>query len=95
METFLSCFTMGAFASLSSIAMKQIAILGTPIAGLDNKSIFNAYRTMFLNLTTRGFKFKSNVMDNQATKHIKKFLTKEECTLQLVKPHNHCIYATE
>jgi hypothetical protein len=28
-------------------------------------------------------------MDNQATKHIKKFLTEEECKLQLLKPHNY------
>jgi hypothetical protein len=34
-------------------------------------------------------------MDNQATKHIKKFLTKEECQLQLVKPHNHCFNAAK
>jgi hypothetical protein len=34
-------------------------------------------------------------MDNQATKHIKKFLTKHECKLQLVEPHNHWINAAE
>jgi hypothetical protein len=36
-----------------------------------------------------------NVMDNQATKYIKKFLTKKECDLQLVEPHNHHVNATE
>jgi hypothetical protein len=34
-----------------------------------------------------------NVMDNQATKHIKKFLTKKECDLQVVEPHNHRVNA--
>ncbi len=34
-------------------------------------------------------------MDNQATKHIKKFLTKEECKLQLVESHNHRVNAAE
>ncbi len=34
-------------------------------------------------------------MDNQATKHIKKFLTKNECKLQLVEPHNHRVNAAE
>jgi hypothetical protein len=28
-------------------------------------------------------------MYNQATKFIKKYLTKEECMIQLVEPHNH------
>ncbi len=32
-------------------------------------------------------------MDNQATKHIKEFLTNEECKLQLVEPHNHPVNA--
>jgi hypothetical protein len=36
-----------------------------------------------------------NVMDNQATKYIKKFLTKEECDLQVVEPHNHHVNAAE
>jgi hypothetical protein len=41
------------------------------------------------------FKPKLNIMENQATKYIKLFLTKEECKLQLVEPHNHRINAAE
>ena len=40
-------------------------------------------------LKAKGFKPKLNIMDNQATKHIKKFLTENKCKLQLVEPHNH------
>ena len=36
-----------------------------------------------------------NVMDNQARKFIKKFLTKKECKMQLVEPHNHRVNAAE
>ncbi len=36
-----------------------------------------------------------NVMDNQATKNIKKFLTKKECDIQLVKPNNKRLNAAE
>ena len=71
------------------------AILATPIAGLDDISIFGAYKKNFTELATKGFKPKINVMDNQATKHIKKFLTEEECKLQLVEPHNHRVNAAE
>jgi hypothetical protein len=70
-------------------------ILATPIAGLDNISIFNAYKKYFQDLTAKGFKPKLNVMDNQATKHIKKFLTKNNCKLQVIKPHNQQVNATE
>jgi hypothetical protein len=36
-----------------------------------------------------------NIMDNQATKYIKSVLTKNDCKLQLVEPHNHRINAAE
>jgi hypothetical protein len=71
------------------------SILATPISGLDDKSIFNAYKMNFDELASKGFKPKLNVMDNQATKHIEHFLTEEDCELQLVKPHNHRVNAAE
>jgi hypothetical protein len=74
---------------------KSNCILGTPIAGLDDKSIFEAYKTRFKELKLKGFKPKLNAMDNQATKYIKKFLTKNECKLQLVEPRNHQVNAAE
>jgi hypothetical protein len=69
--------------------------LATPIVGLDDKSIFEAYKTRFRELEAKGFKPKLNVMDNQATKHIKQFLTENKCKLQLVEPHNHRVNAAE
>jgi hypothetical protein len=74
---------------------KTNAIMATPIAGLNDKTVFKAYKAIFQDLTARGFKPKLNVMDNQATKYIREFLTEEECRLQLVKPHNHRVNAVE
>ncbi len=71
------------------------SILATPIAGLDDVSIFEAYKKYFEELTEKGFKLKLNVMDNQAMKHIKKYLTEQDCKLQVVEPHNHCVNAAE
>ncbi len=71
------------------------AILATPIAGLDNVSIYIAYKKFFEDLTAKGFKPKLNVMDNQVTQHIKKFLTENDCKLQIVKPHNHGVNAAK
>jgi hypothetical protein len=71
------------------------AILATPVAGLDDKSIFKAYKMQFDNLTSKGYKPKINIMDNQATKHIKAFLTEQKCQLQLIEPHNHRLNAAE
>jgi hypothetical protein len=71
------------------------AILATPIAGLDNVGIFNTNKKYFKDLTAKGFKPKLNIMDNQATRHIKKFLTKNACKLQVVEPHNHQVNAAK
>ncbi len=65
------------------------SILTKPITGLDDRTIFVAYKMQLGKLNKRGFKVKLNVMDNQATKFIKQFLVKQDFKLQLVKPHNH------
>jgi hypothetical protein len=70
-------------------------ILGLPISGFDDSTIFTAYKTQFEFLESKGFKIKLNVMDNQCTKQIKKFLTDKDCELMLVEPHNHRVNAAE
>ena len=47
------------------------AILATPIMGLDDVSVFTAYKHYFKLLSMKGYKPQLNIMDNQATKHIK------------------------
>jgi hypothetical protein len=74
---------------------KSNAILVTPISGIDNVSIFEAYKKQFNVLTAKGLKPKINIVDNQATKQIKKFLTEQQCKMQLVKPHNHQMNAAK
>jgi hypothetical protein len=70
-------------------------ILITPISGLDNMSMFNAHKTQYDELTAKGFKTKLNIMDNQAMCLIKKYLTKNDCKLQVANPQNHRVNATE
>jgi hypothetical protein len=74
---------------------KSNSILAKPVKGLDDISIFNAYKMHFNDLTSKGFKPKLNVMDNQATNHFKQFLTKQDCRLQLVELHNHRVNMAE
>ena len=40
------------------------AIFAIPIAGLDDVTIFEAYKKKFDKLTTKGLKVKINIMDN-------------------------------
>ena len=71
------------------------AILGLPIKNMEDSTIFEAYKKQFEFLKSRGFEIKLNVMDNQATRQIKRFLTTQECDLLLVEPHNHRVNAAE
>jgi len=71
------------------------AILVKAIANVDDYCIYEAYKEVFETLEAKGYKPKMNVMDNQATKYIKKNLTKKECKVQVVEPHNHCVNAAE
>ncbi len=59
-------------------------ILPAPIAGLDDVSIFNTYKTQFEELAAKGFTPKLNVMDNQVTKHINFFLQKTSANCSLL-----------
>jgi hypothetical protein len=74
---------------------KTNAILEKPIANLNDCSIFNAYKEVFENPESKRYKPQMNVMDNQATTYIKKFLNKKECDLQMVKLHNHRVNAAK
>jgi hypothetical protein len=74
---------------------KTNAILITPIAGLDSECMLEAYKSNFKYLVSKEFKPKVNVMDNQATKAIKAYLTPHQVTLQLVEPLNHRVNAAE
>ncbi len=45
---------------------KSNAILALPISGLDDNTIFAAYKTQFEFLESKGYKIKINVMDINA-----------------------------
>jgi hypothetical protein len=74
---------------------KTNTILITPMADLDSKCILEAYKLNFEYLVSKGFKPKVNMIDNQAIKTIKAYLTPQQVTLQLVEPHNHWVNTVE
>ena len=54
-----------------------------------------AFQTHIKYITKRGFKPCFNIIDNVTSKVIKVYLKKENIQMQLVKPHNHRVNATE
>ncbi len=57
------------------------AILALPISGFSNEVIFQAYKEIYKMIESKGFVIRFNVMDNQASKVIKQFLTPKQCEL--------------
>jgi deoxyribodipyrimidine photolyase-like uncharacterized protein len=62
---------------------------------MDDITIFNAHKKFCDMLAAKGFKVKLNIMDNQATKYIMKFLDEEDCKVQLVEPGNKRLNAAK
>jgi hypothetical protein len=60
-----------------------------------HSSLLEAYKSNFEYLVRKGFEPKVNVMDNQATKAIKAYLTPQQVMLQLAEPHTHRVNAAE
>jgi hypothetical protein len=71
------------------------AILALPISGFSDDVIFQAYKAIYEMIELKGFVIRFNIMDNQASKVIKKFLTPKQCELMLVEPNNHRVNAAE
>jgi hypothetical protein len=71
------------------------AILALPISGFSDDIIFRAYKEIYEMIESKGFVIRFNVMDNQASKVIKQFLTPKQCELMLVEPNNHRVNAAE
>jgi hypothetical protein len=71
------------------------AILALPILGFSDDIIFQAYKQIYEMIKSKGFVIRFNVMDNQASKVIKTFLTSKQCDLMLVEPNNHRIKTAE
>ena len=55
------------------------AILALPISGFSDDVIFQAYKAIYEMIESKGFVIRFNIMDNQASKVIKKFLTPKQC----------------
>jgi hypothetical protein len=54
-----------------------------------------AYKQQFKLLESKGHKIRLNVMDNQASHVIKKYLTMQQCNKLFAEPNNHQVNAVE
>ncbi len=74
---------------------KSNTILALPIANFTNETILTVYKHQFELLESRGHKILLNIMDNQASRVIKRNLTINQCENLLVEPTNHGVNVAE
>jgi hypothetical protein len=74
---------------------KTNAILALPIKNFTDECILAPYKQQFKLLQSKGHKIKLNVMDNQASRAIKKCLILQRCKNLLVEPNNHQVNAAK
>jgi hypothetical protein len=70
-------------------------IFAASIPSTNGKAPANAHDTMFATLTAARLKPKLLLLDNSASKYLKKYLTSTSVDFQLVPPHNHRRNAAE
>ena len=71
------------------------AILAEPMKARSDDEALRAYEALYNTLTTRGCKPSLNILDNEASRAIKRAITSSGATFQLVEPHNHRVNAAE
>eukprot|EP00957_Ditylum_brightwellii_P065951 5001511-Ditylum_brightwellii.AAC.1 len=57
--------------------------------------MLTVFEEIYEYLTSRGFKPQLNIMDNEASKKVKKAILKTQAKYQLVTPHNHRVNTAE
>eukprot|EP00804_Cyclotella_cryptica_P004439 CCRYP_006849-RA/>CCRYP_006849-RA protein AED:0.22 eAED:0.22 QI:0/-1/0/1/-1/1/1/0/209 len=71
------------------------AIFVRALKDQTNKSLIAAFQDIYEYLTDRGFQPKLNVMDNQCSKAVEKYIRSTKATIQLVNPDDHRVNAAE
>ena len=71
------------------------AILVHTLKDQSDKSLTAAFHDVYEYLTDRGFQPKLNVMDNQCSKAVKKYICSTKAGIQLVNPDDHRVNAGE
>jgi hypothetical protein len=76
-------------------AYEPNAILVRPMKNRENESMVVAYKDIYEYLTSKNFKPKLNVTDNECSKAVQSYIASQDVDWQLVEPHNHRVNAAE
>ena len=71
------------------------AILFRPMKNRSDAEAVRCYKNIYTFLSERNCAPKLNIMDNEASRAVKRFITNTTAKYQLVEPHNHRVNAAE
>ena len=71
------------------------AILIEPVENTKSETLVRVFKEKIDNLAKRSLKPKFNIIDNVASKAVRKYLEDEDIGLQLVETHNRRVNAAE
>ena len=70
-------------------------IIFRPMKNIIDIEAMRVYKYMYDYLKSRNCKPKLNIMDNEASTAVKRYIKNANVKYQLVKPNNHCVNAAE
>ena len=76
-------------------AYEPNAILVRPMKNRENESMVAAYKDIYEYLTSKNFKPKLNVTDNECSKAVQSYIASQDVDWQLVEPNDHRVNAAE
>ena len=92
-------FPVRLFKSMQYIFVAYVYDFNTIIVhampSCTDASMVTAFTKVITILKAEGYQLALNVMDNECSATVKKYIKSENINIQLVPPHNHCVNAAE
>lgn len=71
------------------------SIIVRPLKNRNDNETLNVYSEIYEELTAKGLQPKLHILNNKASRVLKKQIIKSKASYQLVEPHNHRVLAAE
>ena len=94
-----SAFPVCSFKGMQYIFVAYVydlnAIIVRAMPSRTDASMVTAFKEVITTLKTQGYHPALNVMDNECSAAVEKYIRSEKISIQLVPPHNHQVNAAE
>ena len=92
-------FPVRSFKSMQYMSVAYVydlnAIIVRTMPSRTDASMVTAFTKVIATLKSSGYTLALNMMDNECSAAVKKYIRSEKITIQLIPPHNHRVNAAE